>query len=78
VGDAVISKQAKSARSTGGVATARKPVGRADARRQFTLVRDQNGKAVLDWELDAATGADQHLLYPAEGGLATWVERATE
>ena len=78
VGRAVIATAAIFARSTGGAATAREPVGGADAGGKFAFVRDQDGKAVLDRELYATPGADQHLLFAAECRLATRVEGAAE
>jgi len=74
VGRAVITRRAISARSTGGVSATGKAINRSDACGEFPLVRDQDGKPVLDGELDATPGADEYLLLAAEGRLTPRVE----
>jgi len=74
----VIATVTDNARSTRGATPTRQPVGRTDAVGQLSLVRDEDGKAVLDRELNVATGADQHLLVATECRLTPRVERTAE
>jgi len=78
VGRTVIATVADYARSTGGAAPTREAIGRLDAGGQLALVRDEDGKAVLDGKLNATPGADQHLLFAAEGRLTPRVEWTAE
>ncbi|HSH94159.1 MAG TPA: hypothetical protein VK968_08440, partial [Roseimicrobium sp.] len=78
VGRTVIATIVDSARSTGGAAPTREMVGRTDAGWQLTLVRDEDGKAVLDRELDVTPGADYYLLISGEGRLTPRIKGAAE
>ena len=57
---------------------ARQAIRGLDPGGQLSLIRYQNGQAVLDGERGVASGADQRHLFARESGFAKWVEWATE